>query len=273
MNKPKQPLRFYFVAATLLLLGCLAPLSFGQTQPSPASPDLNNLSFHDDTWHMAISPYLWMAGMDANLTVAGRTTQVTQSFGDIFSNLKFGFMGLTETRRGRLGILTDLMYIKLGDETAVPIANLPNTLNLKNDISSFTLAPYGAYRLVGNDRGSVDALVGLRYYHTGTTIKAEFKDFSTQSFSTTDNWADALGGGRLRANLTPKIHVFFLGDAGGGGSELTWQIVAGGGYQLSKRWSADLAYRRLYFNRQPGGNSGLEQTQKGLVLGATFQIK
>src|SRR5215471_7181879 len=271
MNNIQRHRRLCFVAMMVLLMTGLLPIAFAQGQPASAPGD--NLSFHDDTWHVEMSPYLWMAGMNGKLTVAGHESEVNQSFGDIFSNLKFGFMGLSELRRGRIGIVTDLMYIKLGDETATPIANLPNTLNVKNSISSFTLAPYFAYRLIGNERGSVDALAGFRYYHTGSTINTELQPVGTQSFSTTDNWADSLGGGRFRLNITPKIHALFIGDVGGGGSDLTWQIVAGGGYQLSKRWSAELAYRGLYFNRQPGGNSGLEQTQKGLLLGATFQIK
>jgi len=38
---------------------------------------------------------------------------VNQSFTDIFSNLKFGVMGLTEINRGPISLFTDAMYIRL----------------------------------------------------------------------------------------------------------------------------------------------------------------
>jgi hypothetical protein len=263
----------HILAAALAVCGLtVAALGQAQTAPAPKANGDTTPSFHDDTWHFALSPYLWMAGMNGTLTVASHSAQVNQSFGDIFSNLKFGFMGLTEARRGRLGILTDLMYIKLGDETAIPIAGLPNALDVKTNISSFTLSNYGAYRVYGNHYGSIDGLVGLRYYHTGNSIDATLPQVGAQSYSSTDNWADVLGGARFIGHLTPKVRAFLVGDAGGGGSDLTYQLVVGGGYQFAKRWSADVAYRKLYFNRQPSGY-GLEQSQQGIVIGATFTIK
>lgn len=269
------------VFAIILFFSALNPLVLAQTQPSQptqttqaAAPlNLNNLSFPDDTWHIAVSPYLWMAGLDGTITVVGKSAQVNQSFADIFSNLKFGIMGVTEIRRGRIGILTDMMWIKLGDETSVPIANLPNTLDVKSSLNTFTLTPYFAYRMFGNQHGSVDALGGIRYYHAGTEIDAEVQNVGKQTVATSDNWADVIAGGRFRVNFTPKIHAYFLGDAGGGGSLLSWQIVGGAGYQISRRWALDLAYRRLYYDREQNPASGIEQTQQGLVLGATFQIK
>ena len=274
--------RLFFLITVILLIAADSAPSFSQTsqtqtpkqtKPSDAAPDLNNLSFHDDTWHVAISPYLWMAGLNATITVVGKSAQVNQSFGDIFSNLKFGIMGVTEMRRGRIGILTDLMWIKLGDEKSVPLTNLANTLDVKSSLNSFTLTPYFSYRMFGNERGSVDALGGIRYYYAGTEIDAEVQNVGKQTVETSDNWVDVVAGGRFRVNLTPKLHAMFIGDAGGGGSLLSWQIVGGAGYKISKRWDLDLAYRRLYYNREQNPTSGLEQTQQGLVLGATFQLK
>src|SRR5215510_155106 len=99
----------YFRVATVFLLG-LSGEAIGQVAPeTPATIP----SFHDDSWHVNISPYLWMAGMDGTVSVKGHTVKVEHSFSDIFENLKFGVMGLTEMRRGRVGILMDLMWIRL----------------------------------------------------------------------------------------------------------------------------------------------------------------
>lgn len=58
-------------------------MAVGQVAPetSPTIP-----SFDDDTWHMQISPYLWMAGIDGTVSIRNHTVKVEQSFRDIFEN-------------------------------------------------------------------------------------------------------------------------------------------------------------------------------------------
>jgi len=243
------------------------PLLHSQTAPNAAS---DGSAFPDDTWHVNLSPYLWLAGMNGTVGFGGRAVQVNQSFRDLFSNLNVGVMGLSEVRRGPISLLTDLMYIRLGNETAIPITGLPNAIDVKTSLNTFTLTPYFGYRIFGNQRGSIQFISGGRYYHVSSTISTSAGGAGSISTSTSDNWADLVEGGRFQFNLTPRVNAFFLGDAGGGGSVLTWQMVGGAGYRWSKRWSTQLAYRRLYFNRQANNGVGIEQTQQGLVLGVTF---
>jgi len=257
------------VAMTLLLL---VMHSVASAQVVPDVPN-SQLGFHEDTWHVNVSPYLWLAGMNGTVALGAHEAQVNQSFTDIFQNLKFGVMGLSEVRRGRIGMLTDLMYIHLGDEQAIPLGGLPNTLDVKTTLNTFTFTPYLAYRIFGNKRGAIDLLTGGRYYHLGAKITANAGVAGGVSYSASNNWADFVEGGRFNLNLTPRIGAFFLGDAGGGGSVLTWQVATGVGYRWSKRWSTELGYRKLYFNRQTDNGFGLEQTQQGLLLGATFRFK
>jgi opacity protein-like surface antigen len=257
-----------FLSPLLLSLTC-ALLSAQTAANDPSSPP----SFRDDSWRMSVSPYLWMAGMNGTVGFAGRQVQVNQSFSDIFENLKLGVMGFSETRRGRIGLLTDLMYIRLGNETAIPVAGLPSAINVKTSLNTFTLTPYFSYRVLGNDRGTIDWIAGGRYYHIGAAITAGVPTLGNVSYSASDNWGDLVQGARFTLKLAPRINTFFIGDAGGGGSLLTWQIVGGATYRLSQRWSANLGYRRLYYNRQTGNSFVLEQTQQGLVLGATFKLR
>jgi opacity protein-like surface antigen len=256
-----------FVVSFLLVMSAALP---AQTKATASSEQLN---FRDDTWHVSISPYLWMAGMNGSVAFGGHEVRVDQSFGDILGNLKFGVMALSEVRRGRIALLTDLMYIRLSDETAIPVEGLPGTLNVKTSLNTFTLTQYFGYRILGNQRGSIDFLTGGRYYHVDPSITADAGLPTRLSFSTTNNWADFVEGGRLVLNLTPRIGTFLIGDVGGGGSVLTWQLMGGVGYKWSKRWSTSAAYRRLYFNRQTSNGFGLEQTQHGFIVGATYRFR
>ena len=260
------------IAGTLLLAtSCLFPFyAKGQVEPEPA---FDQSTPSNDSWHVSVSPYLWLAGLDGNLTLAGHEAAVHQSFGDIFSNLKFGVMGLTEVRRGKVGILTDLLFVRVGDQKAVAVPQLPFPVNVRLTTNTFTLTPELAYRVYSQKYVAADVLGGLRYYHLGANSNFDAGPLGQAPYSGSDNWVDVVGGARLLFRPTPKIGAFVIGDAGGGGSSPTWQIVYGAGYRVTKRATAQIGYRRLYFNRNGGAIVSLEATQQGLVLGTTFRFR
>jgi len=245
------------------------------TARSQIEPDSSTArpSFSQDEWHASFSPYLWMAGLNGNVALLGHEVAVDQSFGDILGNLKFGFMGLTEVRRGSFGVLTDLLYIRLGDEGAVAVEQLPAAVNLKASANTFLLSPVVAYRVYADRVFAADALAGVRYYHLYASINGSVPGVGGETYSGTNNWADAVGGARFQLRLTHKAEAFFIGDAGGGGSSPTWQIVTGVGYQVAKRTALQVGYRHLYFNRQDGSSFGLDTTMEGFLVGATIRLK
>ncbi|MDW5265219.1 MULTISPECIES: hypothetical protein [Acidobacteriaceae] len=222
---------------------------------------------------MSASPYLWLAGLNGNLTLLGHDAAVHQSFGDIFSNLKVGFMGLGEVRRGRVGVLTDLLFVRVGDQQAVPVPQLPFPVQVKLTTTTFTLTPQFAYRVYSQKHFTADVLGGFRYYHLGANSNFDAGPLGQFSYAGTNNWADVTAGARLLASVTPKIGAFLIGDAGGGGSSPTWEIAYGVGYKVRKNATAQIGYKRLYFNRQDGNTFGLEATQQGLVLGTTIRLR
>jgi len=264
--KTSRLIRWTPVLTYLVFSAAICTLASAQT-------GFSDLSYSADSWHVAASPYLWLAGLNGTVGFSGREVQVNQSFTDIFSNLKFGVMGLTEINRGPLSLFTDAMYIRLGNETAIPVQGLPSAVNVNTSLNTFTLTPYLGYRLFGNKRGSIQLLTGLRYYHIGVTINANAGTIASASYSTSDNWADFVQGGHFTLNITRRINAFFFGDAGLGGSLLTYQLAGGAAYEWNKKWSTSLGYRRLYFNRQTSAGLDLEPTQQGLVIGATYRFR
>lgn len=256
-------------SALLLAAGCVSPLCAGaQVEPEPESAQVAK---NQSAWHVSASPYLWLAGLDGNLSLAGHEAAVHQSFGDIFSNLKVGVMGLTEVRQGRVGVLTDLLWVRVGDQRAVPVPQLPFPLKVKITTNTFTLSPELAYRVYSERFVSADLLGGFRYYHLGASSNFNAGPLGQHSYSGSDNWADAVGGARFLLRPTARIGAFFIGDAGGGGSSPTWQIAYGVGFRVSRQTTSQIGYRRLYFDRQNG--NGLEATQQGLILGTTIHFR
>jgi hypothetical protein len=249
----------------LLSLPAKAQVEMESPQQEPA--------FANDVWHVNASPYLWLAGLDGTLNLAGHEAAVHQSFGDIFSNLKVGFMGLGEVHRGRVGVLTDLLFVRVGDQAAVPVPQLPVPVQAKLTSTTFTLTPEFAYRVYSQRHFAADALAGFRFYHLGAHANFDAGPLGQTSYAGSNNWADLTVGARLLARLTPKFGAFLIGDAGGGGSRPTWEIAYGVGYKVRKNATAQIGYKRLYFNRQDGATFGLEATQQGLILGSTIRFR
>lgn len=261
--------------AILFWITVLVPLALSSTANAQIEVESTQQesSFSGDTWHLSASPYLWLAGLDGNLNLAGHDAAVHQSFGDIFSNLKVGFMGLGEARRGRVGVLTDLLFVRVGDQQAVPVPQLPFPVQVKLMTTTFTLTPEFAYRVYSEKHFAADVLGGFRYYHLGANSNFNAGPLGQFTYSGSNNWADVTAGARLLARVTPKIGAFVIGDAGGGGSSPTWEIAYGVGYKVMKNATAQIGYKRLYFNRQDGNSFGLEATQQGLVVGTTIRFR
>jgi hypothetical protein len=255
----------FWITLFLLSLTANAQVEVESPQQEP--------TFANDTWHVSASPYLWLAGLDGNLNLLGHEAAVHQSFGDIFSNLKIGFMGLAEVRRGRVGLLTDLLFVRVSDQGAVPVPQLPYPVQVKLTTTTFTLTPELAYRVYSQKHFTADVLGGFRYYHLGASSNFDAGQVGQFSYSNSNNWADVTGGMRLLVRVTPKIGAFLIGDAGGGGSSPTWEIAYGAGYKVLKNATAQIGYKRLYFNRQDGNNFGIEATQQGLILGTTIRFR
>jgi hypothetical protein len=261
--------------AILFWITALVPLAVSLTaeaQVEVESPQPEP-TYAKDTWHLSASPYLWLAGLDGNLNLADHNAAVHQSFGDIFSNLKVGFMGLGEVRRGQVGLLTDLLFVRVGDQQAVPVPQLPFPVQVKLTTTTFTLTPEFSYRVYSQKHLAADVLGGFRYYHLAANSNFNAGPLGQFSYKGTNNWADVTAGARLLARVTPKIGAFLIGDAGGGGSSPTWEIALGAGYKVMKNATAQIGYKRLYFNRQDGNSFGLEATQQGLVVGTTIRFR
>lgn len=256
---------------TACVLGLLtfAAIARAQIEGEPSQPEPTYLA---DTWHGSVSPYLGFAGLDADLTLSGHTAAVHQSFGDIFSNLKVGVMVLGEVRRGRIGVLTDLLFVRVGDQKAVPVPQLPFPVQVRLTTNTFTLTPQFAYRVYVQKHFVADALGGLRLYHIGADSRFDFGPLGQFRYADSNNWADVTVGGRLLGRFSPKLGAFVIGDAGGGGSSPTWEIVYGVGYKVFRHATTQLGYRRLYFDRQDGSRFRLAATQQGLILGTTIRF-
>ena len=112
-------------ARAVVLLGLI-----GAVCGQPATAE----EFVSDEWRFKATPYLWGISVDGHVTVKGQKSDVDMSFGDILSDLNFGFFGQGEARKGRLGVIVDALHQVGHDLAGGPLlgvrGRLPDGLEL-----------------------------------------------------------------------------------------------------------------------------------------------
>jgi hypothetical protein len=265
----KLPLKLCWANCLAVVLGLIllsfAPILRAQTAGAPKpQPD------SDEGWHIAITPYLWFAGVHGTTGVRGHEASVHVSASDVLSYVNIGAMGAVEARYKRIIIPIDFMWIKLSDDKALPFEVGPTSIKVKMNQTIFT--PKIGYRLVKEERVTVDSVVGIRYWHLGNNLTLQ-PNQPLGGFSASANWVDIVAGAKMQFLLTPKVVVTVLGDAGGGQANSDYQVAGLLGYRLGKKWILQAGYRYLSVNYRPASTFVYNMNESGVILGATINLK
>lgn len=267
------------VSSLLLAMMILSTLATGQTSPgnadmqtqsAPAQTQPQNTT--DGDWHFSVSPYLWFAGLSGTVGAFGHETSVHASIGDILSNFEMGLMTAAEVRKNHWVVPLDFMWIKLEADHALPFD--PGVSYAVVKVSEVVLTPGVGYRVVDNDKTTVEARVGLRYWHLGQNISFQPSGV-LNNFSPSANWVDVVAGSKIERVLTPKVLLTIFGDAGAGGANIDYQFGGLLGYKLSQKAILQAGWRYLDVNyrNSPPQLFVYDAHQSGALLGVTFNFK
>ena len=197
-------------------------------------------------WEISIAPYFWMAGLNGDIALFGLPeVELDESFSDIIKTFDIGAMAVTEVRRGRFGIFSDLMYAKTSDGSGTPRGVLADSVEL--DSQTLTLTAMGEFRVAETPRGSFDVMAGGRLWWVDNELSFSGGVLDGVSDSDGDTWVDPMVGAKWRFNVTPRIFVNGWAMAGGFGvaSDFTWDLLGGIGYQFNDTFSTAIGYRAL----------------------------
>lgn len=218
-----------FACRFLLAGGLLA--AFGLTLASSGEAQENrvpNAQGEEPAWRFSFTPYLWGAGLNGRVGVAGRSSDVNISVGDVIDNFDIGVMGLVEARKELWALRTDVFFVNLGNEVD----------GVTVDLSELMLQPEVGRTILSRPWGGIDALVGARYWHVRV-------DLSPNEVSESQDWIDAVLGAALRYLPVERWHLFAKGDLGAGGSSFTWQAYGGAAYDVGQCCAVSALYRYL----------------------------
>ncbi|HSE23316.1 MAG TPA: hypothetical protein VLB68_16735 [Pyrinomonadaceae bacterium] len=223
-----------------------------------------------DKWQFQFSPYFWLAGLHGTGGIGNRTAQVDESFSDIFDSLNFAFMGTFEARKGKFISLTDLEYVSVSDEKATP-GPLFSTVDA--GFKTFIFDQEVGYRLLENSGkgASLDVLGGARVWRVKTDLEFGAGILPATRIEGSRSWVDAVGGLRGKMALSEKLFLTGKFDLGGGGSQFTWQVFGGGGYDINPKIALIFGYRVLDVDYDKN-NFIFDMNQRGPILGIGFRF-
>jgi hypothetical protein len=255
---------FRFVKHTSLVAALLTS-TLGVAQADVATDDAS--------WQFDGAVYLWGAGIGAT-TAAGDDIDI--SFSDLVENLDMAFMGVLQARRGKWSLLADVIYLNVSasETSTAKLINRPVTANLDVALRSWVVTAAGAYAVKETDTTRVDLLAGGRYLYLKSDIEFQISAGSPfgpwqQSVKESGDIVDAIVGVRGRTALGDKWYLNYLADIGAGGSDLTWQALAGLNYRYSK---VDAAFGYRYLKWELDNDTFDEMAISGPYAGVRFSF-
>ena len=270
----------------------LAALALGSL--TATAPALAAVDPYDGAWHFSLTPYVWLpninGSIDARLpglrTAAGavlRDVSLSTEIGpnDYLENLNFAGMVTGEARKGNWSVITDIIYMDLGDERSHvrnitgpdgrPLTAISRDVTASLSTTVWTLA--GAYTVARSPTWNLDVLAGFRYVEVETALKwdlrgsRDFLDTSGQVSRNLTEWDGIVGvKGQVRFG-DGRWFMPYYADIGTGSSNWTWQALLGLGYSFG--WGdVSLSIRSLSYDFDEK-NADLRMT--GPALGVSFR--
>jgi opacity protein-like surface antigen len=232
--------RFIEVVA---VAGILVAVSIGAPDGSRAAAASSSASDSASTWVFEFTPYFWLAGIKGHADIGDFSTNgVEVSFSDLFESLELGLMGTFEAQRGQWGAVFDGMYIKLENQKST---NSPAGAVVELDLTQQIYEGGFLYRAVDQSGGDVDIIGGARFLVLESNATVQGGVFDGRTAGSDENWVDAFIGVRGAYSFARRWSASGYADIGAGGSDLTWQALAGIAFHISEMFSAKAGYRYL----------------------------
>lgn len=214
-----------------------------------------------DEWQFEVTPYLFAAGMDGTVGIHDHEADIDVSFSDIWDDLDGGFMGLFMAKNGPWLLAFEGVYIKLEDSASKSVTG-PGGLVSRDGKLGVTNTMYIAQGTVGyqlmDDRTELYALGALRYTNLEVEMDVEVA-FAPPPFGGalsdegSESWIDAVVGLHAVHSVSDVVSLVGYADIGAGGSDLTYQVMAGVNWEFNEGYTAKIGYRYLYWDYDDGG--------------------
>lgn len=216
-------------------------------------------------WSYSATLYGWLTSLSATIGTPLGPVEVEQSFSDILDQLEFAAFGTLEARRGRWGLIADLVHADLSQTRTLPAGAPFGQAQIDTRVTA--ISGYATYRFAETEAVALDLAAGFRLHDLSLSATLTGPDLR---ITRSDQWIDPVIGVRVIGDLAANWRGAVSLDAGGFGigsaSDLSWQATAELEYGFSERWSAIVGYRHLSIDRPTAGRD-LKLEISGPVVG------
>ncbi|BCP51719.1 hypothetical protein K32_03360 [Kaistia sp. 32K] len=255
------------LSAPLLLAATMSPALAADITPTPVEP----VAPVQD-WRFQATLYGWAAGVSGDVGVRGLPPQdIDVTAWDALQHLKGAVMGSFGAEYGDWLFLTDLMWVKIGDDAQVG----RNGGSLDFVQKQLTASALVGYRLPLDIQNlDLSATAGFRYQRLNVSLDLDAADprfsFDVEG---TKQWIDPTIGLSLHYDINERWFINALADVGGFsvGSNFTSQGFATIGYNWTKTISTAIGYRVIYTDYEKDGFV-FDTTEQGVFTSVGFHF-
>ena len=273
-----------FLAVACSVFSAATVYAADTTSPSFDQP-------HNNGWAIQVTPYVWAAGLKGHMSPFkdAPTLSVRKSFSDVMSDVSLGGFINVWGRKNRFVFSGDAMYISTrngqgsGPLSAFQIPGLGVTVppgsmtKAKVKSKQFMATVQGGYRVLSDERFTLDVLGGMRFWHISTDVAVTASHASIGQVSgrhkESFDWVDPIVGVRAFVPLANDFSLQVQADVGGFGigSQHTWSALATLNYVFLDGFSASAGYKVVDVNYDRRGHV-YDVRMKGPVVGLTYRF-
>jgi hypothetical protein len=133
-----------------------------------------------EPWQIAVGGPGWLAGVSGTTGFHGINSSINVSVGQILRHINVIYSFGGEVRRGRFGVLGDLLY--LNAQAGADATGLVSKLDL--GLQQFLGEFFASYRVIEGPRGWLDLLAGFRYTYLGEQVGLQANNMAINAAST-----------------------------------------------------------------------------------------
>ncbi|WP_461481883.1 OmpA family protein [Porticoccus sp.] len=213
----------------------------------------------EDTWKFEFTPYLWAAGLDADVTIANRSAEVDASFSDILDNLDMTAAFLATAQYNSWVTWLQVDYLDLSTD----LSRGPVSGSLESEM---TMSTFGfGYQFQGWTPGQTfDVLLGVRNLRLENKLKLD----TLGDFSGDRNITDPVI--IVRPSIQLSEHWRFnptLSYGTGGDSERTYELQPQFQYQAWKNGAFRFGYRKVDYDIESNSGNTFDGAFEGPFIG------
>ena len=217
-------------------------------------------------WRFELTPYLWAAGLEGDVTINGHEAEFEKEFSDLFDMLDIGGSLFGVAQYNRFIFLGAVDYFDLSTDN-LDVEDQPPGRTLDSKLLIGEVA--AGYQFDGFMEGmTISVLAGARM----TSMELDLELDAGETASKDNDLVDPV------LMLNPSIPIFpskidglrfnpILAIGGGNDADLVYELFPQFQYQITDHMAARLGYRTVGYKFEDGDNE-LNINLAGLIIGA-----